>query len=98
MITNFKIFENVSILPKIGDYVLIKLDKSADKNLKDFYNNHIGRIENLEGGGYTIIFDDYLTYNSKKFSTSNKSINNFEYWSSNKEELEAIMSARKYNL
>ena len=118
MITKFKIFESINILPKVGDYVLIKIDKFGASKLQDFYSNNIGQITDfdlhrarfIQGENFYYIkfqnvekdiipyFDSKTTYQNiitvyKKFS-----INRFEYWSENKEDLEEIIKEKKYNL
>jgi hypothetical protein len=58
MITKFKIFENKSKIPKVGDYVVCKLNKKTlnndifskelDKEVENFLSNNIGKIKKIK--------------------------------------------------
>lgn len=111
MITKFKIFENISILPKIDDYVIINPEEFvySHKILYSFFLNlPIGQIINTKtahGGTeltYQIKFEDVPNEVAGSYFDSDNSryftINYFNYWSSNKEEIGAITQAKKYNL
>jgi hypothetical protein len=108
MITKFKLFENVSQPPKIGDYVIIDytgfVQASGDKQLYDFYLNNVGKVigGNNEDHQYQwekvpIFTDrfrkDYFKNNIREYHGSW-----FMCWSDDKEELEAYLTAKKYNL
>jgi hypothetical protein len=98
MITNFKIFENKKIRkPKLNDWVLIKLRR---KNLIDYIGKitHINKKSNYP---YLIEFDDDFDPNIYGFFNANFTgvmEDEILYWSENKEVLETILAANKYNL
>jgi hypothetical protein len=48
MITNFKLFENIKDVPKIGDYAIVNLDDNYHKMYRDFFNNNIGQIIDIQ--------------------------------------------------
>jgi len=108
MITEFKIFENINILPKVGDYVLIKIYDRGDSRLQNFYSDNIGQImlttgsdgiyydvkfENVPNDIKKFFDDDGHSYDFKTFP-----IGRFEYWSESKEELEIMIKSKKYNV
>lgn len=110
MIIKFKIFETISTQPNLGDYVIID---GADKydEFNDFVKNNVGRIIKVgrEHGGngkvFTVKFENIperLTYQKLNFfytdGTRKCTAQHFKYWSDNKEELESLISAEKYNL
>ena len=110
MITNFKIFENINFLPKVGDYIIINEDSFLDarKTFKDIIST-IGQIIEIKGehGGsntyYVIKFDNdginpefgttFTVDGLKKFY-----ISDIKCWSDTKNELEAYLDSKKYNL
>ena len=95
MITNFKIFENISVPYKVGDYALIKMQWRGI-----MYDNLLCKIISNES-----------PYRTPGVDIKVKILNNdnFKYdyiiqkdylicWSENKEELETLIDAKKYNL
>jgi len=101
MITKFKIYESVYRLPKIGDYVLFNKDCVFVYNddLNDGY--YIGQIKSLYvDGGYWLYDVDNIQKQPKKtreYLITNKRFQECWY-SENKEELEIIKNAKKYNI
>ena len=101
MITNFKIFESVYRLPKIGDYVLFDKDCIFGYNgdLNDGY--YIGQIKSLyvEGGYWLHDVDNIQKQPDKRreYLITNKRFQECWY-SESKEELENILKEKKYNL
>jgi hypothetical protein len=103
-----KEFESYKDLPKVGDYVVLDVDKIIDiPSLMDIIGNNVGRI--------TIVYPKLNTnsyfYNVKYINTNNKSpflgvsnefvefsLDDFKFWSSDKLEAEAFLNSMKYNL
>ena len=89
MITKFKIFETVHIKPKIGDYVIINLKTKK-------YNNIL-----IIGEIYNMTFEFYSV---KLRLPDNRVIHeifykhDIKYWSNNREELEQILTNKKFNI
>jgi hypothetical protein len=113
MITKFKIFETISTQPTLGDYVIIDgtgTDKYAA--YKDFVDNNVGKIIKVaseyhgsDGKIFTVKYDnipDILKFKNLNFfytdDTRKCTVQHFKYWSDDKEELESIIGAEKYNL
>jgi hypothetical protein len=100
MITNFKIFENISKLPKVGDYVII------NNNFFPYDNSIIFKIENIEKehGGESLVYTFTTVEVGEKerdlLSNTFRTYRNYKFdcWSDNKEELEIYINAKKYNL
>lgn len=98
-----KQYENNRKIRK-GDYVLIKVLSSAcAKDSINFIESNVGQIEKFEEFHYQIKFDKYYDYtNSLGNKCSSKGYwateNEIIYSSKNKEELEIIISSKKYNL
>lgn len=106
MITNFKIFETINEGdPKIGDYVLLKYDKFKN-DMTNFLNDHIGKIIFIDEKLYRIEYydvPDTINYRFHYYKTNNSYTKTIEkryisYWSKNREELEELLAAEKYNL
>ena len=82
MITNFKIYESIYKMPKIGDYIIITTD------MNDIDNDIVGKVTSEEPGGYFADNSYYIDFDDLRTT----------YWSNNKEELEEILKEKKYNL
>ena len=114
MIIKFKIFESLNQgEPKIGDWVICELMQNISEIIPDnetldtFISSNIGRIvryENLSDcHSYYVRYKTKIPYNIKKwfdvdifkFDFAREEI---KYWSKNKNELELIVAAKKYNL
>jgi len=109
MITKFKLFEEISILPKVNDYVIINKNEYQfkPKMWLNFISSNIGQIIDIqyEHGGtsniYTIKFENvpediqenYLYQNKGEFK-----IEKLKYWTPNKNELEILLNSNKYNI
>lgn len=102
MITKFKIFENLNEQPKVGDYVLLNVNVFPYENeiTADLIMSKIGKITEIkhnlplnQKNTYIIKFNIDSTFFDKEFN-----ISHFKYWSSSKEELEAMIASNKYNL
>ena len=94
MITKFKIFENVEETPKTGDYVVIKIRGTLIPEI-----GKIKKITNDPDYPYVIIFDD--DFNEDKYGFDKNTVvdlSEIEYCSDNKEDLELLLTANKYNL
>jgi len=113
MITEFKIFEKLNIgKPRVGDYVIIQTNHK-DPRLINFFENTITKIvgtKDLFGTLHYIVYFDNIPeelseifdspFRSKIWRTEHHhfTIENIKYWSKNKEDLEYILAANKYNL
>jgi hypothetical protein len=91
MITKFKIFENISEQPKIGDFAIVEYEFKNSYTIGTIIainhdQNFPYRIEikytGLESGNFTDVYN----------------MGEIFYWSSNKDELESVLQAKKYNL
>ena len=110
MITQFKIFEHVCELPKIGDYVIldsIQYNYLDDEILTNFINSNIGIIVSINTKHpiekyFEVKFENINLSIKHYFNNKNDSlfakIVKIKYWSENKEELKEILQANKYNL
>jgi hypothetical protein len=112
MITQFKIFENERTHPflKVGDYVKIIDNKNKyrgfnnNAQVKDIINNTIGQVDGFDGGQFIRDEETYKWINPDIFVKFHnlpalrfKNENIVEY-ASTKEELEAKLAAKKYNI
>jgi len=97
MITKFKIFENINESePEVGDYVIVDITVAPYKNLSNELLNRIDKInqnickitEIKTKPGTCYILNNYW-YSSRS---------DIKCWSKNKEELEPILLAKKYNI
>lgn len=106
MITNFKIFESINVgEPKVGDYVIIKYFNEfglPDKNFEECLKNNIGQIREVDkvDNDYVIEYSELHKKLLKIFNNNLVPFNkkHIEYWSESKEELEALIRSKKYNL
>ena len=111
MITKFKIFENIKSKAKIGDFVVCDpIIRNAE--LRKFFNIRIGSITEIYKGNFfgksAIQYDIKFDFSEKDIEFinpkigSNETIRFYEtqikYWSKNREDLEEILAAEKYNL
>jgi hypothetical protein len=110
MITKFKIFETINGQPNQGDYVILDAE-DKDKEFGEFVSNNVGKIIQIgrEHGGNGKVFlvkweniPERLKYEQRNFfykdGTRECTAQHFKYWSDNKEELETLINAEKYNL
>lgn len=102
MITKFKIFETISLPIKVGDYVLIDYEQSTRKEIRDFYSSNICKVIKIgrEHGGSNLIFTIKFDKGLPGIISDEMSIQYYKIkcWSDNKEELEALITSKKYNL
>lgn len=114
MITRFKIFENINDgEPKVGDFVIIKTkDLPQLYNFYgDFIKTSIGRIWKIHSVNFFLIkyenipkeIKDYFSYSdySKGLNIGNSILvhkRDIIYWSKNKEDLDYIIDAKKFNI
>ncbi len=106
MITKFKIFENINEgKPEIDDYVLLDYRKYRN-DMTNFLSSNIGKIIFIDDNFCILEFYDvpdsinYRFEYNKINNTYKKTIkpNKISYWSKNREDLEEILIAKKYNL
>lgn len=120
MITEFKIFENISQKLKVDDFVICKYYSNMNyPKIDDFISKNLGILRKIDGDMVKVEYfpmsnDDKKTlrkfrkdqgFDNPKakynFSPDNYLIfdlDEVEYWSNNKEELETLLQANKYNL
>ena len=95
MITRFKLFEDVSKLPQVGDWVIFNVAGMGNSRL-DAVELIIGKILKINKDNW---FDIKFKLTGAKGSfTHFFNIKDFKYWSNNKEELEILLQKDKYNL
>ena len=99
MITKFKIFENINEGEiGIGDYVI--LGYTPGSGISQQYANNIGKITNIASMGLKHIEYSHISIiyenNLEPLILIHKSW--IKYWSKDKEELEAFLATKKYNL
>ena len=99
---HLKFFEEITqnmigswtLTPEVGDYVIC--DSTNFDSLKDLVKNNIGKLIQIE----KVTHDDDNYY--IKYTENENDIvfwrSEILYWSKNKEELEDILKAQKYNL
>jgi len=109
MVTNFKKFESINIQPKVGDYVIADRASYIDNIRNDVFHISVGKLINIYESIYEVeyILPRYIfmmygfenkTRNGIHYSTFNFRLNDIKYNSKDKEELEAILASKKYNL
>ncbi len=84
-------------MPSIGDYVLILNNNTYySGTAADYIQSHVGQVIK----DYPNIVVDYDIDNKSHLPriVINLKPEEVEYWSSNRDELEAILQANKYNL
>jgi len=93
--------------PEKGDYVICqedgKLDEFLSLNIGQVkYIDSYDKIDTLYTVGYDKISYEVRSYFSKRIEYNqylrNMLIEEIKYWSKNKEDLEVILQANKYNL
>lgn len=106
-----KLYENLNTL-KVGDYVIVKQCDWMTEEFYEFVNINIGKVVKLyHNNGYekcTVEFETNLpsipTWDTNFYPDGTNNFNYFfviddiEYWSKNREDLEVYINARKYNL
>ena len=107
MITKFKIYEEINLNePEIGDYVIAKFSRADDDHpLNLFVTKNIGLITDKtyyqQRIQYTVKFDDIpkeLYFYSTNHSTLRFYRQDLLQCSKNKEDLEKILIANKFNI
>ena len=106
---HIKLFESYNIgEPAVGQFVICN-EVNKDKNLELFINNNIGKIVtglsiDVPGKDYYIRYYNIPENIRGHFSDNSKSSKRcmvrreIKYWSSDKSELEILLSANKYNI
>ncbi len=107
MITKFKIFENISTRPEVGDWVMMdgELFKDGAKIFYNYIKDRIFQIENIfrqQGGTdkrYKLKIKNIPDELTGVFNKNREwEGHNFKCWSNNKEELEQLLTNKKYNI
>ena len=100
MITKFKLFEE-AWNDKIGYYVILTYSTSSNPSYSNFFKNNIGQITKMyyPGAWFDVKFDNIPT-EIEKFIEKRMNFNtaDIKYISKDKQELEAILIANKYNI
>jgi len=99
---NEKLMNNKKDYPMVGEYILAN-DESGSQKAKDFVNNNIGLCTGFHRGDsfpFEVEYENLTPYIEQFFNKNKTNFNRKEilYWSDNKEELEAILQAKKFNL
>ena len=108
-----KTFENIDE-PQVGDYVAAEEKLSTTKEdlkINNFISNNVGYITDIEEGRlyrdslgnkvntiYIVKYDKYPKGVSSYFDDLFFSKYEIKFWSKNKEDVEAYLNAKKYNL
>lgn len=102
-----------NIRPKIGDYVISNWNYEYDKEWENYINNNIGQvikventIRNLYCCKYEVPPNEFNTDNNEFFYEENDKyyinmsfeIFDIQKFSSDKKDLEVLLTAKKYNL
>lgn len=91
MITKFKLFENINEGEvQVGDYILHK--SRRDEGLYDILTTTIGQVLSING------YREARVRFDSPINIMFIDLDRIEYWSKNREDLEAILAAKKYNL
>lgn len=109
-----KLFEELEVEPKIGNYVICKLNSKAyGPEFKKFLPTIIGKIVNRQDVfpdkvNYAIRYEeddvpeefrDYFISHLKSFNYVRwQNSKDIIFWSENKEDVEAYLEAKKYNM
>ena len=101
-----KRFETVHTKPKVGDYVICEEDEESTlSDIKLIINNNVGKVVSYDSNNkyqYDVLYDvdipekiesQFIYGNQRQMKT-----HEIIYWADNKEELEVILNANKYNL
>jgi hypothetical protein len=96
-----KTFEENDSEPQVGDYVLCEEHIYPENTLTNFLNTHIGIITADDyiktkyryDVDFKVLIPPDNLIDSRRFM-----LDEIVHWSKNKEDLEVIMSANKYNL
>ena len=110
---HLKTFEKILIPqieePQVGDYVICSVDVIFFKNLNEFCKYNIGQIIKIleKTGEYLVRFDDAYNSDINSLILYSTNVDKFDVkfskreikkFSKDKEELESLVSANKYNL
>jgi hypothetical protein len=110
MITKFKIYESLNKgKPEIDDYILVKYLYSSDPNylseLKNFLDNTIGILNDIDINEILVRYDNvpnnlkiFFKKTNKVFYTKPFEKKSIVCYSKNKEDLEKILMANKFNI
>lgn len=106
---HLKTYEAINITPEVGDYVIAN-SIYASKKLQSFFNSNIGQIiEKVKDVNkkspdiilYKVYYDPYEVEPNNVILDDNSwlfDVDEILHISKNKEDLELILSANKYNL
>ena len=103
MIIKFKTYESINEdEPELGDYVICKESHEHEIVVQNFLSQNIGKIVEMNKGYKYIVKYKNIPNDTKKYfiyqGTRGMDRNEIKYWSKDKEELESILNANKYNL
>lgn len=90
-------------IPRVGDYVICHTEDNTED--KELINNSVGYFDRMFSSYYVITYDK--KQKKKQWDSMYKDLDKISHyayhyeiihWSKNKEELEAILNANKFNL
>lgn len=90
-IKNFKEYESLNRLLKVGDYIILKEDIQKKYRDEDIVKSIL--ITKTDIGKF--LGGNWFLFNGLKIYID---MNDIKYWSENKEELEQYLTTKKYNL
>ena len=102
-----KKYEDTNInKPKVGDYVLCEEKYTENvtvqyQDVLNFISNNVGVIKFIRNNDFYVAYNNVPQELTRFFRDENsRRMENSEikYWSDNKEELEAILASKKYNI
>jgi hypothetical protein len=91
--------------PQVGDYVIAFNDRYENGSLQGILSQIIGRISEIKFGYYSVeydpkdfLFQDMIKVNQNEPFGTLVNKEDIKHYSKNKEDLELILKANKYNL
>jgi len=111
-IKTFEKFEKLEDFPRVGNYVFLETDFYNPK-LQDFFTNHVGKIIRIsnrinpiqetievkyENSDVPDDLETYFRYNEIDGYVKGFNLDQIEFFSKNKEDVEAYIQSKKYNL
>jgi len=102
---HLKLYEEIndeSSEPKVGDYVITKyMSADDDHEANLFVTKNIGQLYKIEKDKYTVKYENIpsmLHYYTSADSFLNFKRRDIQKWSENKQDLETILLANKFNI
>ena len=86
---------------KIGDYVIVDPSEFSNSKLREQLENVVGEVVNIEklaSFPVEVKYSQYVRLNGQDKNIIPVTYNEVIYWSEDKDELEVLIQAKKYNL